>query len=117
MVMKDFGVTAICSTPSYFLHLIERAGELGIDMRELPLRVGVFGAEPWSESMRRHIESHTRIKAYDIYGLSEITGPAWRASAPSSAACTSSRIISTRRSSTRPPVRSLPEGAGGRTGA
>jgi phenylacetate-CoA ligase len=75
MVMKDFGVTAICSTPSYFLHLIERAGELGIDMRELPLRVGVFGAEPWSESMRRHIESHTRIKACDIYGLSEITGP------------------------------------------
>ncbi len=55
--------------------MIERAGELGVDMRELPLRVGVFGAEPWSDSMRRHIESHTRIKAYDIYGLSEITGP------------------------------------------
>ena len=69
MVMKDFGVTAICCTPSYFVHLIERAGELGVDMRELPLRVGVFGAEPWSESMRRHIESQTRIKAYDIYGL------------------------------------------------
>jgi phenylacetate-CoA ligase len=75
MVMKDFGVTAICSTPSYFVHLIERAGELGIDMRQLPLRAGVFGAEPWSESIRRHIESGTRIKAYDIYGLSEITGP------------------------------------------
>jgi phenylacetate-CoA ligase len=75
MVMKDFGVTAICSTPSYFVHLIERAGELGIDMRKLPLRAGVFGAEPWSDSMRRHIESATRIKAYDIYGLSEITGP------------------------------------------
>ncbi|MCC7176397.1 MAG: phenylacetate--CoA ligase [Bryobacterales bacterium] len=75
MVMKDFGVTAVCSTPSYFLHLIERAGELGIDMRELPLRVGVFGAEPWSESMRRHIESRSRVRACDIYGLSEITGP------------------------------------------
>ncbi len=75
MVMKDFGVTAICSTPSYFVHLIERAGELGIDMRDLPLRAGVFGAEPWSESMRHHIEAHTRIRAYDIYGLSEITGP------------------------------------------
>ena len=75
MVMKDFGVTAIVCTPSYFVHLIERAGELGVDMRELPLRVGVFGAEPWSDSMRRHIESRTRIKAYDIYGLSEITGP------------------------------------------
>jgi phenylacetate-CoA ligase len=75
MVMRDFGVTAICCTPSYFVHLIERAAELGVDIRELPLRVGVFGAEPWSESMRRHIESHSRIKAYDIYGLSEITGP------------------------------------------
>jgi phenylacetate-CoA ligase len=75
MVMKDFGVTAFCSTPSYFVHLIERAGELGVDMRQLPLRVGVFGAEPWSESVRRHIESGTRIKAYDLYGLSEITGP------------------------------------------
>jgi len=75
MVMKDFGVTAFCSTPSYFVHLIERAGELGVDMRGLPLRAGVFGAEPWSESIRRHIESHTRLKAYDIYGLSEITGP------------------------------------------
>jgi hypothetical protein len=57
MVMKDFGVTAICCTPSYFLHLIDRAAELGVDMRDLPLRVGVFGAEPWTESMRKHIES------------------------------------------------------------
>jgi len=75
MVMKDFGVTAICSTPSYFVHLIERAEEIGVDVRELPLRVGVFGAEPWTESMRRHIEERSDIKAYDIYGLSEITGP------------------------------------------
>ena len=75
MVMKDFGTTAIVCTPSYFVHLIERAGEMGVDMRELPLRVGVFGAEPWSESMRHHIESLTNLKAYDIYGLSEITGP------------------------------------------
>ncbi len=75
MVMRDFGVTAICCTPSYFVHLVERAAEMGVDIRELPLRVGVFGAEPWSESMRRHIESRSRIKAYDIYGLSEITGP------------------------------------------
>jgi phenylacetate-CoA ligase len=55
--------------------MIERAGEMGVDMRALPLRVGMFGAEPWSESIRRHIESNTRIKAYDCYGLSEITGP------------------------------------------
>jgi phenylacetate-CoA ligase len=74
-VMKDFGVTAICCTPSYMVHLIERAGELGVDIRQLPLRVGVFGAEPWSEGMREHIEATSGIKAFDIYGLSEITGP------------------------------------------
>jgi phenylacetate-CoA ligase len=75
MLLKDFGVTAICCTPSYFLHLIERAGELGVDTAALPLRAGVFGAEPWTEAMRRHIEAATGIKAYDIYGLSEIIGP------------------------------------------
>ena len=75
MVMKDFKVTAICCTPSYFVHLLERAAELGIDVRKLPLRTGVFGAEPWTESMRRHIESSSGIRAFDIYGISEITGP------------------------------------------
>ena len=75
MLMKDFKVTAICCTPSYFIHLLERAGEMGVDVRELPLRAGVFGAEPWTESMRRHIETAGGIKAYDIYGLSEIIGP------------------------------------------
>src|SRR5690606_22312224 len=48
MVMKDFGVTAVCCTPSYFLHLLEQAQEMGVDIRELPLRAGVFGAEPWT---------------------------------------------------------------------
>jgi len=75
MLMKDFGVTAICCTPTYFLHLIDRAAELGVNMKELPLRVGIFGAEPWTESMRRHIENKSSIKAFDIYGLSEIIGP------------------------------------------
>jgi phenylacetate-CoA ligase len=75
MVMKDFNVTAICCTPSYFVHLIERAGELGVDLRSLPLRVGVFGAEPWTDNMRRHIEEKSGIQAFDIYGLSEIIGP------------------------------------------
>ncbi len=75
MVMKDFGVTAICSTPSYFLHLIERAAELGVDMHTLPLKAGVFGAEPWTEAMRKRIELDSGVKAYDIYGLSEIIGP------------------------------------------
>ncbi len=75
MVLKDFGVTAICCTPSYFLHLAERAEEQGINLRELPLRAGVFGAEPWTEAMRIRIEAMTGIRAYDIYGLSEIIGP------------------------------------------
>jgi len=75
MVMKDFGVTAICCTPSYFLHLLDQGPELGINIKELPLHTGVFGAEPWTESMRRRIEADSGIKAYDIYGLSEIVGP------------------------------------------
>jgi phenylacetate-CoA ligase len=75
MVMKDFQVTAICCTPSYFLHLIDRAAELGINLRALPLRAGVFGAEPWTDSMRRRIERDAGIRAFDIYGLSEIIGP------------------------------------------
>jgi phenylacetate-CoA ligase len=75
MVMSDFKVTAVCCTPSYFLHLVDRASELGVDLRKLPVRAGVFGAEPWTEAMRRHIEEAAGIKAYDIYGLSEIIGP------------------------------------------
>jgi phenylacetate-CoA ligase len=75
MIMKDFGVTVVTCTPSYFLHLIERAGEMGVNMKELPLRIGVFGAEPWTEDMRERIEAGSGIKAYDIYGLSEIAGP------------------------------------------
>jgi phenylacetate-CoA ligase len=73
MVMQDFGVTAICCTPSYFLHILERGKELKADFSRL--RAGVFGAEPWSEAMRRRIEAESGIKAYDIYGLSEIIGP------------------------------------------
>ena len=75
MIMKDFGSNAISCTPSYFVHLAERALEMGIDLRELPLRVGVFGAEPWSDGLRQRAEEIGGIKAYDIYGLSEIIGP------------------------------------------
>ncbi len=75
MILKDFGVTAICCTPSYFIHLIERSREIGVDLKQLPLRAGVFGAEPWTEAMRERIEAETNLKAYDIYGLSEIIGP------------------------------------------
>ncbi len=75
MIMQDFGSTAVCCTPSYFTFLLERAHELKIDIRKLPLRAGIFGAEPWTEEMRVHIEKTSGVKAYDIYGLSEITGP------------------------------------------
>jgi phenylacetate-CoA ligase len=75
LVMKDFGVTAICCTPSYFLHLIEQVRASGLRFEELPLRIGIFGAEPWTEGMRAHIERMSGIRAYDIYGLSEILGP------------------------------------------
>ncbi|MGO8673361.1 MAG: phenylacetate--CoA ligase family protein [Capsulimonadaceae bacterium] len=75
MIMRDFGVTAICCTPSYFIHLIGRASEMGIDIHDLPLRVGIFGAETWTDSMRRHIEEGSGIQAFDIYGLTEIIGP------------------------------------------
>jgi phenylacetate-CoA ligase len=75
MIMSDFGATVVFSTPTYFLHVIERAEQLKIDLRALPLRIGFFGAEPWTEAMRRHIEEATGIKAFDLYGLSEIIGP------------------------------------------
>ena len=75
MLLRDFGVNAICCTPSYFLHLIEQANELGIDLRELPLRAGIFGAEPWTDGMRERLEQGAGIEAFDIYGLSEIIGP------------------------------------------
>lgn len=74
-VLKDFAVTAICCTPSYFLHLWESARAQGIKPGELRLRAGIFGAEPWTEDMRRRIQDEAGIRAYDIYGLSEIIGP------------------------------------------
>ncbi|MCX8007132.1 MAG: phenylacetate--CoA ligase [Coriobacteriia bacterium] len=74
-VLKDFGVTGLGATPSYALLIGETALEMGIDPRELPLRFGVFGAEPWSENMRRQIEETLGIVAIDIYGLSEVLGP------------------------------------------
>jgi phenylacetate-CoA ligase len=75
MIMQDFGSTVLTCTPSYSLYLAEAAAEEGIDFRDLKLRVGIFGAEPWSESMRQEIEEKLNIKAIDIYGLSEILGP------------------------------------------
>lgn len=75
MIMKDFGSSVITCTPSYSLYLAESLAEAGIDHSELKLRVGILGAEPWSEAMRDEIEANLGIKAIDIYGLSEIMGP------------------------------------------
>jgi phenylacetate-CoA ligase len=74
-ILKDFGVTVLACTPSYALLIAETAMDMGIDVRDLPLRVGVFGAEPWSENMRKQIEHAMGITAIDIYGLSEVMGP------------------------------------------
>jgi phenylacetate-CoA ligase len=75
MIMRDFGTTLITCTPSYALFLAEAAADEGIDIRNLPLRAGCFGAEPWSDGMRVEIEANLNVDALDIYGLTEITGP------------------------------------------
>jgi len=75
MLMKDFGTTLLACTPSYALYIAETLREMGLEPQNLALRVGVFGAEPWSERMRKEIEARLSIKAIDIYGLSEIIGP------------------------------------------
>ena len=75
MILQDFGPTAICCTPSYALNLAEQGRAMGIDMTSLKLRVGIFGAEPWSDEMRQEIENQLDIMAMNIYGLSEIMGP------------------------------------------
>jgi phenylacetate-CoA ligase len=74
-IMHDFGSTMLACTPSYALYLAEAIQESGISREEFKLRAGVFGAEPWTENMRREIEDKLRIKAIDIYGLSEVIGP------------------------------------------
>lgn len=74
-LIQEFGTTAIACTPSYALYIGETMQNMGIDPRSTKLRVGVFGAEPWTEEMREQIESLLGIKAMNIYGLSEIMGP------------------------------------------
>ncbi len=74
-LLEDFGANVLCATPSYALNIAEVAVGMGIDLRRAPLRIGVFGAEPWSDAMRRDLEHRFGIAAVDIYGLSEILGP------------------------------------------
>jgi phenylacetate-CoA ligase len=76
MLMEDFGATALTCTPSYALVIAEEAAEMGVDFKKrMKVKVGIFGAEPWSERMRREIEEKLGVKAYDIYGLTELIGP------------------------------------------
>ena len=74
-LIKDFGVTSLFSTPSYALTIAEKAWDMGVNLRRLPIRVGIFGAEPWSLQMRREIEERMGIKAHEAYGLTEMMGP------------------------------------------
>jgi len=75
LIMQDFGSTVLTCTPSYSLFMAEEAKAAGIDFKNLKLKVGIFGAEPWSEAMRGEIEEKLNLAAIDIYGLSEIMGP------------------------------------------
>jgi phenylacetate-CoA ligase len=75
IIMQDFGSTVLTCTPSYALYLAETAAEMGVDIKKLKLRIGIFGAEPWSERMREEIERKLGLQAIDIYGLSEVMGP------------------------------------------
>jgi phenylacetate-CoA ligase len=76
MLMEDFGATALTCTPSYSLVIAEEAADMGVDVKKrMKLRVGIFGAEPWSEKMRAEIEAKLGLEAFDIYGLTEIIGP------------------------------------------
>lgn len=74
-ILKDFKITALACTPSYALRVGEVARDMGIDVASLPVKSGIFGAEPWSEAMRDSLQEMFGIKAYDIYGLSEVCGP------------------------------------------
>ncbi len=75
MFMRDMNATILCCTPSYAEYLGESMKELGLTPEDIPLKAGIFGAEAWSEEMRRDIEQTLGIKAYDIYGLTELSGP------------------------------------------
>ena len=75
LMMRDLGATALACTPSYALYLAEAMEKSGIPRSEFKLKIGVLGAEPWTEAMRKEIEQRLQIKAYDIYGLTEIIGP------------------------------------------
>lgn len=75
LLLQDFGAKALCCTPSYALNIAYALEELGIEASSLKLKIGIFGAEPWTEQMRQQLEAKLKLKALDIYGLTEIIGP------------------------------------------
>jgi len=82
MLLQDLGATVLCSTPSYAVYIAEVAQQMGVDLRTSRLRVGFFGAEPWTVAMRREVEDRLGLTALDIYGLSEVMGPGVAAECP-----------------------------------
>jgi phenylacetate-CoA ligase len=88
MALRDFGSTVLCCTPSYALHLAEAVEEAGLAPKDLKLRVGFFGAEPWTEAMRDALQARLNIMAINIYGLSEIIGPGVSVECPERDGCT-----------------------------
>jgi len=105
MIMQDFGSTVLTCTPSYSLYLAEEAGAEGVDIRSSKLRVGIFGAEPWSEAMRTEIEANLGLDAIDIYGCLRLWGLVLQSNVlRRNMVCISGRTILSLKSSTRRPA-------------
>ena len=111
-MMQDFGTTVLGGTVTYSLRIAEVCKEIGIDPKSLGLRVGVFGAEHWSNGMRDKIESIFGFEAFDIYGMTEMFGPGIGLDCQSTRASTSGKTISYWRSWTRKATRAKKAGAG-----
>ena len=111
MFIMDLKATILCCTPSYAAYLAESMKEMGYSPEDIPLKIGIFGAEAWSEEMRRDIEQTLGIKAYDIYGLTELS--AWPLPARHRTACISMRTISSPKSSIPIRAKSCPKAVRG----
>ncbi len=96
-IMQDFKTTALVGTPSYAMLIADTMMEMGINPNSLSLKYGLFGAEPWSDAMRKEVENKLKIIATDNYGLSEVMGPVWQVNASSGTACTSPKTTFTRK--------------------
>ena len=101
MIMRDYDTTVLTATPSYALNIAETMEDMGIGKDDLKVRIGIFGAEPWSENMRKEIEQKLGLTALDIYGLSEVMGPGWLSSVHVNMVSTFLKIILSQRSSIR----------------